>query len=188
MDAARRERCQQPGRRIDHLDGDVVAGDERAEALGDPLEDGAGIEGGEDLLGDLEQFALAADLALEGGRLLPEAFGRLGVGHGLRREARVDDEQAQVVVAELVKAQLGQDEDAEDPILEGHRGEEHGLVEVVLGPRDRVGARIRGGVRQVLGDAVRGDPARDALADLDPQLVRRLVLVLADLALAWRPG
>ena len=36
--------------------------------------------------------------------------------------------------------------------------------------------------RQVLGDPVGGDPAGDALADLDPQLVRRLVDVLADLA------
>ena len=40
-----------------------------------------------------------------------------------------------------------------------------------------------GGVRQVLGDPVLGDPAGDALADRDAQLVRRLVDVLADLAL-----
>ena len=38
------------------------------------------------------------------------------------------------------------------------------------------------GVRQVLGDAVLGDPAGDALADRDPELVGRLVDVLADLA------
>ena len=39
------------------------------------------------------------------------------------------------------------------------------------------------GVGQVLGDPVLGDPAGDALADGDAQLVGRLVDVLADLAL-----
>ena len=39
------------------------------------------------------------------------------------------------------------------------------------------------GVRQVLGDAMLGDPAGDALAELDLELLGRLVDVLADLAL-----
>ena len=44
-------------------------------------------------------------------------------------------------------------------------------------------ARIVGGIGQVLGDLVLGDPTRDALAELDAQLFRRLVDVFPDLAL-----
>ena len=58
--------------------------------------------------------------------------------------------------------------------------EEHRLVEVVLRPRDRHRAGVVGGVGEVLGDAVRCHPARDPLAEPDPQLVRRLVDELAD--------
>ena len=45
-----------------------------------------------------------------------------------------------------------------------------------------MGARVRGRIAEVLGDAVLGDPAGDALADGDPELIRRLVDVLADLS------
>ena len=38
------------------------------------------------------------------------------------------------------------------------------------------------GVADVLGNAVAGDPAGDALADLEAQLLHVLALVLADLA------
>ncbi len=40
---------------------------------------------------------------------------------------------------------------------------------------------VRRGVSEVLGESVLGDPAGDALADGDPQLVDGLVDVLADL-------
>ena len=123
------------------------------------------------------------DLALEGRALLAQPLGRVGGGHRLRREARVDDQEAQVVVGELVEAELRQDEHAEDPVVEDHRGEQHRLVEVLLGARDRVGPRVVGGVAQVLGDGVLRDPAGDALADRDLELVEGLVDVLADLAL-----
>ena len=131
-----------------------------AEPVGDALEDGAAIERRQDRLGDLQQLALAAQLALERGRLLAQALGRVGVGHRLGGEARVDDEQAQVVVAELVEAELREDEHAEDLILEQHRREEHRLVEVVLGARDRVRPRVRGGVRQVSGRPDARPPSR----------------------------
>ena len=142
----RGQRREQPGRRIDDLDRDVVAGDEAAEPLGDALEDGPRVERRQDRFGDLQELALAAELALERGRLLAQALGRVGVGHRLGGEAGVDDEQPQVVVAELVEPELREDEDAEDLVLEHHRREEHRLVEVVLGARDRVGPRVGGGV------------------------------------------
>ena len=63
------------------------------------LEDRRGVERRQDRLGDLEQLALAAQLALERRRLLAQALGRVGVGHRLGGEAGVDHEQAQVVVA-----------------------------------------------------------------------------------------
>ena len=81
------------------------------------------------------------------------------------------------------RPELGEHEDAQDLVLEDHRREEHRFVEVVLGPGDGVGSGVGRGVAEVLGDAVLGDPAGDALAHRDPQLVRRLVDVLADLAL-----
>ena len=112
-----------------------------------------------------------------------EPLGRVGVGHRLGREAGVDHEQPQVVVGELVEAELGQDEHAEDLVVEHHRRQEHRFVEVLLGPGDRVGPRIGGGVAEVLRDPVGGDPAGDALAERDAQLVGRLVDVFADLAL-----
>ena len=111
----------------------------------------------------LEQLALAADLLLERGRLLAQALGRVGVGHRLRGEARVDLEEAQVVGAELAQAELREHEHAEDLVLEQHRREEHRFVEVVLGARDRLGARVGRRVVEALGDPVLGDPAGDAL-------------------------
>ena len=49
-------------------------------------------------------------------------------------------------------------------------------------PGDRDGARVVAASSRSCGDAVLGDPAGDALAELDPQLLGRLVDVLADLA------
>ena len=87
VDAASGQRREQAGRRVDDLDRDVVARDQAAQPLGDALEHGSRVERGEDRLGDLEELALAAQLALEGGRLLAQPLGRVGVGHRLRREA-----------------------------------------------------------------------------------------------------
>ena len=112
----------------------------------------------------------------------------VGVGERLGGEAGVDHEQPQVVVAELVEPELREDEDAEDLVLERHRREQHRLVEVVLGALDRVRPRVVRGVRQVLGEPVLGDPAGDPLAELDLELLGRLVDVLADAGPAWRPG
>ena len=182
VDAAGGDRRQDLGRRVHDLDRDVVAADQPAEPVGDALEDAARVEGGQDRFGDLEELALAAQLLLERERLLAQPFGRVGVGHRLGGQARVDDEQPQVVVGEAVEPQLREDEDAEDLVVEDHRRQEHRFVEVVLGPRDRVGARIRSRVAQVLRDPVDRDPAGDALAHRHPELVRRLVDVFADLA------
>ena len=132
----------------------------RPEPVGDALEDAAGVERGQDRLGDQQELALAAQLLLERERLLAQPLGGVGVGHRLGGEAGVDHEQPQVVVAELVEAQLGEDEDAEDLVVEEHRREEHRLVEVVLGARDRVRPRVGGGVAEVLGDPVARRPSR----------------------------
>ena len=183
VDAARRQRRQQAARRIDDLDRDVVADDQPAEPVGDALEDAPRVERGQDRFGDLQELALAAQLLLERERLLAQPLGRVGVGHRLGGEAGVDDEQAQVVVGELVEPELREDEDAEDLVVEHHRRQEHRFVEVVLGPGDGVGPRIGRGVAEDLGDPVLRDPAGDALAQRDAQLVGRLVDVLADLAL-----
>ena len=156
--------------------------DEPLEPLGHALEDAAGIELGQDRFGDLEELTLAAELLFEGERLLAQPFGRVGVGHRLGGEARVDDEQPEVVVGELVEPELREHEDAEHLVVEDHRREQHRFVEVVLGPGDRRGARIGRRVAEVLRDAMLGDPAGDALADGDPELVGRLVDVLADLS------
>ena len=122
-----RQGAEGPRGPVEHLDRDVVVADECAEAVGDLVEDGVRIEGREDRLGDLEEIALAPELALEGSRLGAQLLGRIGVRHRLGGETRVDHEQAQVVVAELVEPQLREDENAEDPVLEDHRGEEHRL-------------------------------------------------------------
>ena len=183
MDAPGGQRGEQPGPRIEHLDRDVVGRDEPPEAVGDALEDGLPVERREHRFGDLQQCTLAAHLALVGGRLRLQALGGIGVGHRLGGEARVDHEEAQVVVAELVQPKLRKDEHAEDLVLEHHRREEHRLVEVVLGAGDRVGPRVLRGVREVLRHAMLGNPAGDPLAQLDLQLFGRLVGVLADLAL-----
>ncbi len=122
-----------------------------------------------------------SELLLERGRLLAQPLGGVGVGHRLGGEARIDHQEAKVVIAELVETELREDEDADDVVLEHHRREEHRFLEIVLGPGDRVGTRIRARVRQVLRDAVLGHPAGDPLADLDPELFGRLVDVLADL-------
>ena len=183
IDAVTGQRAEQSGRRIDDLDRDVVAGDQAAQPLGDALEDGPRVERGEDRLGDLEELALTAQLALQGQALVAEALGGIGVGHRLGGEAGVDHEEAQVVVAELVEPELRQDEDAQDLVVEEHRREEHRLVEVVVRPRDGVRPRVGGRVAQVLGDPVDRDPAGDPLAERHAQLIRGLVDVLADLAL-----
>ncbi len=182
VDAPRGERRQQPVRRVDDLDREVVRDDEPFESLGDALQDAARVELGQDRFGDLEELALATELLLEGERLFAESFGRIGVGHRLRREAGIDDEEPKVVIGELVEPELREDEDAEHAIVEDHRREEHRFVEVVLGPRDRRRARVRGRIAEVLGDAMFGDPAGDALAQGEPEHVGRLVDVLTDLA------
>lgn len=182
VDPPGRQRGEQAAARVHHLDGDVVAGDEPAEAVRDALEDRPSIERREDRLGDADELALAAQLTFERSRLLAQALGRVGVGHRLGRKAGIDHEEAQIVVAELAQPELGEHDHAEDLVLEEHRGQEHRFVEVVLGARDGVRPGIGRGVGQVLGDAVLGDPAGDPLADGDPQLLRRLVGVLADLA------
>ena len=56
-------------------------------------------------------------------------------------------------------------------------------IEVLLGARDGLGARVGVGVGQVLGQAVLGHPAGDALAHFQAQLLLRLIGVLADLAM-----
>ena len=105
---------------IDDLDRDVVVADQVAEALRDQPEDGPRLQRGEDRLGDLQQLRLAAELPLECGGLLAQALGRVGVGHRLGCEARVDREQAKVVVGELVEAELREHEHAQNLVLEQH--------------------------------------------------------------------
>ncbi len=126
---------RRPLRRIDGLDRDVVVADELRKAIRDLVEDRVGIEGGQDRFRDLEEAALVDELTLERLGLGAEACRRVGGGEGLCGEARIDDEEPQVVVAELVEPELREHEHAEDLVLERHRSEEHRLVEVFLGAR-----------------------------------------------------
>ena len=183
VDPARGQRGEHVGPSVVHLDRDVVVAHEVAEPVGDLVEDPDRIEGGQDRLGDLEELALVAELALERRRPLAQELGRIGVDERLGGEARIDLEQAQVVLREPVETKLGQHEDADDLVVEEHRSEEHRLVQVVLGTGDRLGARVGRSVGQVLGDTVGGNPAGDPHPDPDPELLGRLVDVLADLAL-----
>ena len=57
VDAAGGQRPEEARRPLDDLDRDVVALDQRAQALGDLLEDCAAVERGQDRLGDAEQLA-----------------------------------------------------------------------------------------------------------------------------------
>ncbi len=63
-----------------------------------------------------------------------------------------------------------------------HRRQQHRLVKIGLGAGNRHGSGIRRGVVDQLWHAVPGDPAGDPLAERRPQLICRLVRVLADLA------
>ncbi len=74
------------------------------------------------------------------------------------------------------------DDDAEHLLLEDQGRQQHRLVEVVVGPRDGDCSGVVGGVGQVLRDAVGRHPAGDPLAEADPELVRGLVVELADQA------
>ena len=56
---------EQAGRALDDLDGDVVALDQRPEAVRDLLQDGALVERREDRLRDPQELALGPQLALE---------------------------------------------------------------------------------------------------------------------------
>ena len=79
-------RGQSDGPVVD-LDRDVVVANQRSQAIGDLVEDGARIECGEDRFGDRQEVALAAQLALEPvpGR---EALARLQSGSA---ERQLDD-------------------------------------------------------------------------------------------------
>ena len=77
VDAAGDDRREQPRQLVDELDRDVVRADEVAEAVGDRPEEHRRVERRQDRLGDLEELALAADLLLEGGRLLAQALRRV---------------------------------------------------------------------------------------------------------------
>ena len=57
-----------------------------------------------------------------------------------------------VIRAELVEAQLGQDDDPDHLVLEHHRREEERLVEVVLRARDGLRSAVVHRVRHVLRD------------------------------------
>ncbi len=182
VDPSGGERRQDVRPAVVHLDRDVVVANEVAQPIRDLVQHRPRVEGRQDRLGDLEQLALVAELALEDGRLLAQALGRVGVDEGLGREAGVDLEEAKVVVAELVQPELREDQDSQDLIVERHRREQHRLVEVVLRARDGLGPWVGRRVAEVLGHAVRRDPAGDPDPDPDPELLRRLVDVLADLA------
>ena len=182
LHATGRQGLEGLGRRVEELDGDGVAGDEPADPVGDRVEHLSSVELGQDRLGDLQQLALAAELALEGDRLCAKAFGAIRVGDRLGREARVDHEQAQVVVGEAVQTEHREHDHAQHLVVEDHRCEEHRFGKVVLPSRDRMRPRIGCRIPEVLGQAMLCDPAGDALAHGHPQLVRRLVDVLADLA------
>ena len=175
--AAGGQRHQQPRGAVHDLDRDVVGLDERPHPVGDLLQHRALVERGQDRLGRAQQLALGRQLALEPVRLLAHQRGGVGVGHRLGRERRVDHQQPQVVLGELAQAELRQHQHAQAHALVDHRRQEHRLVDVGLGARDRDRARVVGRVVDELRDAVLGDPAGHALADLDPQVLDGLVRV-----------
>ncbi len=178
----REEGAEHTGAGLAHGERQHVNGHQATDAVGDLLHDRPWIERGEDRLGRAHELALRLQLSSEELRLGSQELGGIGIRHRLGCHRRVDLEVPQVVPRELVETQLGQHDHADDPVIEAHRSEDHRLVEVRFRSRDGGGALIVGCVRQVLGDAVLGDPARDALAHLDPQLLTELADVLAHIA------
>ena len=79
VDAPGDDRREQPRQLVDELDRDVVRADQLAQAIGDRAEEHRRVERRQDRLGDLEELALAADLLLQGGRLLAQPLGRVRV-------------------------------------------------------------------------------------------------------------
>ena len=94
----------------------------RVEALADSSR--AHVEQAAELAGEVLGSGQQARRLDRGGRLVGE-----------------DREQPQVVVVELVEAQLGERDDADGGLVVAHRDDEHGLVDLV-GARDGLPARV----------------------------------------------
>ncbi len=174
------DRPERPGLRVQQLDRHRVQPDKGAEPVGHLLQDRPRVERSEDRLGDRQQRPLAGQPPLKLRGLGPQALGGLGVRHCLGGQAGVDDEEAQVVVRELLQAQLREHDHAEDLVLVDQGREQHRFIQVVVRAGDRLGSGVMRGVPQVLGQLVQGDPAGDSLADPSAEQVRRLILELAD--------
>ena len=141
--------------------------------VGDLVEDRLRIERRQDRLGDLEQArAGCASCRSSASDCVAQPLGRVGVGDRLGGEAGVDHEQPQVVVAELVQPELREDEDAEDLVLERASG--RGASTRRGRPRCPGSCRPGGRSRRRAGSGrpVLGDPAGDALAELDLRAAR----------------
>ena len=147
--------------RVVKIDRDGVGLDEATEVVGDQLQQGR-LGSSVVMMASVRRSSSCwlRTASLQGGRLRMEAL-RGGRGpHGLGRERAVDLQQPQVVGRELVQAELGQDDHAEDAVLELHGRHEQRLVEVLLGARDGLRAGVAVGVRQVSGRGRARPPSR----------------------------
>ncbi len=120
-------------------------------------------------VGDAPQVLGQGRRGADGGRRL----------HGRGRQVGQRREDPHVGEVELAEADLGEGDDARDPLVVAHRHHDHRLVDLVRA-RDRHPARIGVGVGDQERAAVGGDPAREALPHLEAQVVEgdRLVAVV----------
>ena len=135
--------------------------DRAGKVHGDEVRNGRRVERTRERAAHLEQLPELGGQAIGVG----EVAGARERGGGLVGKRH---EQAQVLVVELVKTQLGQGDDAHQQVVGLHRDDEHGLLHG-LGARDRHPARVPLGVIDADRGPMLGHPTREPRSDLRPQ-------------------
>ena len=160
-----------PGGPVHAVDRQRVVGHQRLEGVRDHLEDATRVQGGQQPLVDLQEASLALETVAQLLLLAVDLAERLRVHQCLRGVAGEDLEDPLVILAVLVVARLGQDDDAQDTRLVGHRDEQHGFGPAALPDlaTPNVARRIADADRRV----VQRHPPREALADPRPQELHR---------------
>jgi hypothetical protein len=154
---------------VDPVDRERVVRYDRLQGIGDQLQDTFVVQRREEPLVDLDELALTRELLLEFRLAVPDTLEALGVHERLGRVSGEDREDPLIFLPESVAAPFRYLDDAPDAVLVGHRDDEHRHGFQRRPDRDRsgVGDRVTHDDRGV----VLGDPASQALADRDAQLV-----------------
>ena len=164
------DRPPDAGLEVAAVDRQRVVRDDLLQRVGDHLEDALRVTRRDQPLVDLEQAALAREPVLELPSLPVELIELVQVDHRLGCVSGEDRQGRLVVGAEPVAAE-GRDHDHPvDVAFEADRDREERLRTDVQEALDRPWIRLRVAEEDAL--VVRRDPARDALADPDPEAGR----------------